>query len=327
MREMMPEGKAIIEVRGLLKHYPVSGGLLGSSGRVIRAVDGVSFSLHAGRTLALVGESGCGKTTTAKLLLRLEKPTAGTIHFEGIDLAEATAEQIRQYRAAVQAVFQDPWSSLNPRMRVHRIIAEPLVLNSRATRVEIRRRVDECLEAVGLEAAMADNFPHEFSGGQRQRIAVSRALILRPKVIVLDEPTSALDVSVRAQIINLLGDLQARFGMSFLLISHDLATVRYQADRVAVMYLGQIVEEAPSEALFSAPRHPYTQALISAARLVRPGQAMEIQALPGDPPPWVSPSTGCCFSPRCPKAFDRCFRDAPATRFVDADHQVSCHLY
>jgi oligopeptide/dipeptide ABC transporter ATP-binding protein len=212
-------------------------------------------------------------------------------------------------------------------MRIRRIIAEPLVLNTRASSTEIRARVTESLQAVGLEPAMADNFPHEFSGGQRQRIAVSRALILHPKVIVLDEPTSALDVSVRMQIINLLGDLQARFCMSFLLISHDLATVRYLADRVAVMYLGEIVEDAPSEALFAAPRHPYTQALIKAARLVRPGQIATASTLAGDPPSPSAPPPGCRFSTRCPHAFDRCFHEVPQPRPVEEEHSVACHLY
>jgi oligopeptide/dipeptide ABC transporter ATP-binding protein len=318
---------AVIETRELRKHYPIGGGLFGRSRGVVRAVDGVSIRLETGRTLALVGESGCGKSTTAKLLLRLEHPTAGLIHFEGADLAEASPELLRRYRASVQAVFQDPWSSLNPRMRVRRIIGEPLILNASPSRDELRARVAENLEAVGLEPAMADYFPHEFSGGQRQRIAVSRALILRPKVIVLDEPTSALDVSIRTQIINLLGDLQARFGMSYLLISHDLATVRSQADRVAVMYLGEIVEQAPSEELFAAPRHPYTQALIAAARFVRPGQAVAVSTLPGDPPSPSAPPPGCRFSPRCPQAFERCFRESPRRRLVDDEHHVACHLY
>jgi oligopeptide/dipeptide ABC transporter ATP-binding protein len=323
----MREGDAIVEVRDLRKHYAVGGGLLGRDHRVVRAVDGVSFRLEEGRTLALVGESGCGKTTTARLILRLESPTSGSIHFAGVDLAQASPAELRRYRASVQAVFQDPWSSLNPRMRVRRIVAEPLVLNTSASRAEVRERVSESLQAVGLEPAMAENFPHEFSGGQRQRIAVARALILRPKAIVLDEPTSSLDVSVRAQIINLLADLQGRFKTSFLLISHDLGTVRYQADRVAVMYLGEIVEEAPANDLFGAPRHPYTVALIAAARRVRPGHAEESPTLAGDPPSPSAPPPGCRFSPRCPKAFDRCFREAPPPRSVGEDHRVACHLY
>jgi oligopeptide/dipeptide ABC transporter ATP-binding protein len=260
-------------------------------------------------------------------LLRIEHPTAGSIHFLGADLAQAPPARLREYRASVQAVFQDPWSSLNPRMRVRRIIAEPLVLNAKVTSAEIRERVAETLLAAGLETAMADNFPHEFSGGQRQRIAVARALILRPKVIVLDEPTSALDASVRTQIINLLEDLQARFGMSFLLISHDLATVRYQADQVAVMYLGEIVEKAPAEELFQFPRHPYTDALIRAARRLRPGQGSRPATLTGDPPSPTAPPPGCRFSPRCPRAFDRCFKEAPRPRPVGDDHVVACHLY
>jgi oligopeptide/dipeptide ABC transporter ATP-binding protein len=323
----MRNGAPIIDARDLRKHYPIGGDLFGRSGRVVRAVDGVSFRLEPGQTLALVGESGCGKSTTAKLVLRIESLTAGSIHFLGTDLARAQPDQLRKYRASVQAVFQDPWSSLNPRMRVRRIIAEPLVLNTKASRAEIRERVAESLLAVGLEPAMADNFPHEFSGGQRQRIAVARALILRPTVIVLDEPTSALDVSVRAQIINLLGDLQAHFGMSFLLISHDLATVRYQADYVVVMYLGEIVEEAPAEELFESPRHPYTEALIRAARLVRPGQEMRPATLAGDPPSPSAPPPGCRFSPRCPKVFERCFHEAPLPRAVGNEHLVACHLY
>ena len=321
----MPESAPVIEVEGLAKHYPAGGGLFGGPARTVRAVDGVSFRLEAGRTLALVGESGCGKSTTAKVILRLEEPTAGTIRYRGVDLATADAAQVRGYRAAVQAVFQDPWSALNPRMRVRKIIAEPLVLNARVGRVEIDRRVAETLTAVGLEPEMATNFPHEFSGGQRQRVAIARALILEPQVIVLDEPTSALDVSVRTQIVNLLEALQARFGTSFLLISHDLATVRYQADRVAVMYLGEIVEEAPSEDLFRTPRHPYTRALIDAAKLVRPGTTAP-PVLAGDPPSPSAPPPGCRFSPRCPIAIDRCFTERPMLRDLAPDHRAACHL-
>jgi oligopeptide/dipeptide ABC transporter ATP-binding protein len=324
---MKASSTALIEAKGLKKYFPPPAGLFSCRAREpIRAVEEVSLTLGVQETLAIVGESGCGKTTTARMLLLLENPSAGTIRFEDFDLLKATAAQVRRYRAAVQAVFQDPWSSLNPRMRVRQTIAEPLLIN-RYTKAEVQGKVAEALRDVGLEQAAAENFPHEFSGGQRQRIAIARAIALRPQAIVLDEPVSALDVSVRAQIMNLLKDLQAGLGISYVLISHDLATVRYLANRVAVMYLGQIVEQADSEALFSRPLHPYTEALIAAARLVRPGTRKADDARPAAAPSARPLSRGCPVAARCPKVFDRCSAEAPALRTVATKHDVACHLY
>ncbi len=291
----------------------------------MRAVAGVSFTLGAGETLAIVGESGCGKTTTARMLLRLETPTSGSVLYEGVDLTRADRATLRRYRASVQAVFQDPWSSLNPRMRVADIVAEPLRLNQRLSRAELGERVGQSLEDVGLDRLATRRFPHEFSGGQRQRIAIARALALRPRVIVLDEPVSALDVSIRAQIMNLLKDLQERFGMSFLLIAHNLATVRFLAHRVAVMYLGQIIETAPSEQLFSRPRHPYTRALIEAARFVRPDVRGGVRASALAVEPAGAPNEGCPFRPRCPDAMSVCAQ-APALREVEPGRRAACHF-
>ncbi|MFI5375817.1 MAG: ABC transporter ATP-binding protein, partial [Candidatus Rokuibacteriota bacterium] len=255
----------LLEVEALTKHFPVRRGLLGRATGLVRAVDGVSFTIDAGTTLGLVGESGCGKTTTSKLVLGLERPTAGAIRFQGENVLALDRAQLRRYRRAVQAVFQDPYASLDPRMRVGTIVAEPLVINERLDRAARRRRVLELLDLVSLPARAADLFPHEFSGGQRQRVAIARALALSPRLVVLDEPVSALDVSIRAQIINLLRDLQQRLGVSYLFIAHDLAAVAHMSHTIAVMYLGQIVEWGPADVVAREPRHPYTQALFAAA--------------------------------------------------------------
>ena len=321
-------GTALLRLEKVRKYFPVGNTLPWSRARGdVRAVDGVTFAIYPRETLSLVGESGCGKTTTANLVLRLEEPTAGRIIFDGQDVHALKGQALRRYRASVQAVFQDPWSSLNPRMRAGDIIAEPLVLNQRLRGGEKQERVTELLLAVGLEPAAASNFPHEFSGGMRQRLAVARALALHPSLIVLDEPVSALDVSIRAQIMNLLKDLQERFGMAYLLIAHNLATVRYLSHRVAVMYLGQIVESAPAEALFTKPLHPYTKALISAAVPVRPGEEREEILLSGEVPSPTNPPPGCRFHPRCPFAFDRCSREVPQLRELASRHTAACHLY
>ena len=318
----------LLSVQGLRKHFPLSGTFPWSppSGYVL-AVDGVSFDIIPHETVSLVGESGCGKTTTAKLIMRLEEVTAGRIVFEGQEVQALEGRALRRYWAGVQAVFQDPWSSLNPRMRAGEIIAEPLVVNQRLRGKEVQDRVAELLLAVGLEPAAAANFPHEFSGGMRQRVAIARALALHPALIVLDEPVSALDVSIRAQIMNLFKDLQEQFGIAYLLIAHNLATVRYLSHHVAVMYLGKLVESAPSEELFTNPLHPYTKALISAALPTRPGEDREEILLSGEVPSPTNPPSGCHFHPRCPLALARCSEDTPGLRPVMPGHRVACHLY
>ena len=312
------EAVDLLEVRELRKHF----------GRV-RAVDGLDFSLKSGRTLAVVGESGCGKTTTAKLILRLEQPSSGQVLVDGENVHTLQGGSLRRFRMRVQAVFQDPWSSLNPRKRVRSIIAEPLIVNERLSRKEVDRRVHKVLRDVGMRPEQARNFPHEFSGGQRQRIAIASALISSPALIILDEPVSALDVSIRAQIMNLFKDLQSEYEVSYLLVAHDLGTTRYMADDIAVMYLGQIVEYAPSEELFENPRHPYTQALLSATLPAHPDESKEEIVLPGEIPSPLNPPAGCRFNPRCPvKLGPVCERTSPLLRRGTASRQcVACHLY
>jgi oligopeptide/dipeptide ABC transporter ATP-binding protein len=318
----------ILQVEGLKKHFPVTEGLLWS--KVIgwvQAVDGIDFSIRAGETLALVGESGCGKTTTAKLVLRLVPPTAGHVFVDGKDVHALHGDALREYRTMVQAVFQDPWSSLSPRMRVREIVAEPLVVNRRVSAPEVRERVAEVLAAVGLHTQQADLYPHEFSGGQRQRIAVASALVSSPKLIILDEPVSALDVSIRAQIMNLLADLQKQYHVSYLLIAHHLATTRYMAHEVAVMYLGKIAERARTKELFKNPLHPYTKALFSAALPSHPDVEREEIILSGEVPSPINPPRGCRFHPRCPFVMPRCAEHEPELREHAPDHWVACHLY
>jgi oligopeptide/dipeptide ABC transporter ATP-binding protein len=317
---------AIVEAIDLSKHFRARRGAFGGERGVVRAVDGVSFVIEKGKTLGIVGESGCGKTTTAKLVLGLEEPTGGVMRFERRDLRELDAAGRRQYRKSVQAVFQDPYASLNPRMRISAIIAEPLVTNERLPADTVRDRVHELLDLVGLPAGAADLFPHEFSGGQRQRIAIARALALSPKLIVLDEPVSALDVSIRAQILNLLRDLQARLGLSYLFIAHDLAAVAHMSHTIAVMYLGKIVEAGEAHPLARAPKHPYTQALFSAALPNHPDERREEIVLPGEVPSPINPPAGCRFHPRCPQAMARCSQHAPALKEVGG-RLVACHLY
>ena len=321
-------GNALVRVAGMKKHYPVTSGLVLQRTRgVVKAVDGVSFSIGEGETYSLVGESGCGKTTTSRMILMVEPPTEGEVYFEGKDMSQFTGPERRAYRASVQAVFQDPWSSLNPRMRVGSIVSEPLVTHQRLTKQEIKQQVDELLEVVGLHAFHAERYPHEFSGGQRQRIAIARALSTRPKLMVLDEPVSALDVSIRAQILNLLKQLQERYNLSYLLIAHNLATVRYMSNRVGVMYLGKMVEEAEPGELFTNPLHPYTKALISAALPSHPRDQHEEIILTGEVPSPLNPPSGCAFHPRCPMVMDHCSVDSTEYQEILPGHLVSCHLF
>ena len=317
----------LLKVEGLVKHYAVTKGILFSRtiGQV-KAIDGISFTLQAGRTVGLVGESGCGKTTTSRLILGLEEPSAGHILLNGVPIHGLSGDELRAYRATVQAVFQDPWSSLDPRMTVGRTIAESLIVAG-WTRESIDSRVKELLGQVGLRHDQASLYPHEFSGGQRQRIALAAALASRPKLIILDEPISALDVSIRAQMMNLLRDIQAEQGVTYLLVAHDLATVRHMADQTIVMYLGKIVEQGPTDSIFREVRHPYTKALLSAVLTARPGVAAEEIVLKGEVPSPLAPPSGCRFHPRCPWAMPHCGHVEPELREVAPGHLAACHLY
>ena len=316
----------ILEVKKLKKHFQVRRGLLQRTIAEVKAVDGVSFSLAAGETLCLVGESGCGKSTVGRLILRLLDATSGDILFKGENITAMSREAMRGKRQALQIVFQDPYASLNPRLTAGTIVAEPVENFARLRRAEREERVRELLARVGLGADALHKYPFEFSGGQRQRLGIARALALSPSVIVADEPVSALDVSVQAQVLNLMMDLQAELGLAYLFISHDLGVVEHMADRVAVMYLGRIVEIAEKEQLFASPRHPYTRALISAAPLPDPSASRERLVLEGDVPSPMTPPSGCHFHTRCPFAVARCRSEYPALRSGGLQHQFACHL-
>ena len=318
----------LVRLEGIRRHFPVyRGNILRKRTGTVKAVDGVSINIMPGQTYSLVGESGCGKTTTSRMLLMADQPTEGSIYFDSRPMRQFSGAERRNFRASVQAVFQDPWSSLNPRMRVDQIIAEPLITHQRLSRTAVRSQVQELLQVVGLHPFHAERYPHEFSGGQRQRIAIARALSTRPKLIVLDEPVSALDVSIRAQILNLLKELQSSYELSYLLIAHNLATVRYMSHMVGVMYLGKIVEEAPPIELFTDPQHPYTKALISASLPAHPRQQREEIVLTGEVPSPLNPPGGCAFHPRCPFVMERCSSDTPILREYRAGHATACHLY
>ncbi|MGA0394168.1 MAG: ABC transporter ATP-binding protein [Rhodospirillales bacterium] len=319
----------IIEARNLSVHFSVPGkGFRKHERQTVRAVHDVSLSLKPGKTLALVGESGCGKTTLVRALSLLIKPTAGEVHFDGTDITHYKHRQLRPLRRQIQMVFQDPYSSLNPRMPVGSLIAEPLVIHGIGNRNERRDKVAELLVSVGLNADIMNRYPHQFSGGQRQRIAIARALALDPNLIILDEPVSALDVSVQSQVLNLLQDLQEKLGLTYLFIGHNLTVIRYIADEVAVMYLGEVVEHAETQELFSNPRHPYTQALLRAAPVHGVGKRKHTTQLKGDPPSPLAPPPGCSFHPRCPAAQDICATKEPVFEDVPnhAGHRAACHF-
>jgi oligopeptide/dipeptide ABC transporter ATP-binding protein len=324
-----PATEVLLEVRDLVKHYPVSWGFFGRHVGVVRAVDGVSFAIRRGETLGLVGESGCGKTTTGRCILQLERPTSGSVRFEEQELTTLSPAALRAVRRRIQVIFQDPYSSLNPRMTVSQIVGEPLIVHRLVPDAGAQAaRVQELLRQVGLLPQHGRRYPHELSGGQRQRVGIARALALEPSLIVCDEPVSALDVSIQAQIINLLEDLRRELGLTYLFIAHDLSVVRHISDRVAVMYLGRIVEIADRQVLYEAPRHPYTKALLSAVPI--PDPLIEAQrervVLGGEVPSPLHPPRGCAFHPRCPVAVEECQRIRPDLRDLGAGHQAACHL-
>jgi peptide/nickel transport system ATP-binding protein/oligopeptide transport system ATP-binding protein len=316
---------ALLEATDLVKHFAASRNLLGRPTAFVRAVDGVSFHVEAGETLALVGESGCGKSTVSRLVLRLIEPDSGSVRFEGRDLLALNDVELRAFRRQAQIIFQDPYASLNPRMTVAQILGEPLALHDLVPPANRRARIEELLVLVGLQPRFARRYPHEFSGGQRQRIAIARALAVEPKLIICDEPVSALDVSIRSQILNLLRDLQDRLGLSYIFVSHDLAVVKHIADRVAVMNLGSIVETAQTDLLFAAPRHPYSRALLSAIPVAKPQAKRERMLLQGEMPSALNPPSGCRFHTRCPFAIERCRLEAPGLITDGNGHATACH--
>ncbi|TCP24558.1 oligopeptide transport system ATP-binding protein [Scopulibacillus darangshiensis] len=320
-------GESLLKVNDLKKHFPIEGGVLGRTLGHVKAVDGVSFAIEKGETLGLVGESGCGKSTTGRMLLRLIEPSAGRIVFAGKDMTKLAKSELRELRKDIQMIFQDPFASLNPRHTVGRIIEEPMIVHKLGGKKERKKRVRELLEVVGLSSYHAKRYPHQFSGGQRQRIGIARALAVKPKLIVADEPVSALDVSVQSQVLNLLQDLQEQFGLTFLFIAHDLSVVRHFSDRVGVMYLGRIVELGASKELYEDPKHPYTQALLSAVPVPDPNYQNEKIILSGDVPSPSNPPSGCTFHNRCPMAMDHCKTKVPELKELEDGRLTACHLY
>ena len=322
-----PVHEKLLEVKDLKKHFPIHKGVFSRVSGQVYAVDGVSFEIGRGEPLGLVGESGCGKSTVGRTLLRLLEPTDGTIRVNGEDITHLGAEAMLPYRRRMQMIYQDPYASLNPRMSAGEIVGEPLIIHDVGTPQERREKVAALFERVGLRPEAMLNYPHEFSGGQRQRIGIARALALSPDLIVGDEPVSALDVSIRAQMMNLLKDIQAQDDVAYLLVAHDLATVRHMADHTVVMYLGKIVEQAPTASLFEDVRHPYTRALFSAVLVAGPGRQKEEIELKGEVPSPLNPPSGCHFHPRCPWVMPRCSQQEPALREVSPGHAVACHLF
>ncbi len=322
----MTDARALLEITDLVKHYPVRSGILRRAVGTVHAVDGVSFTVGVGETLGLVGESGCGKSTVARSVLRLVEPTSGSIRLNGIDITHLGKADLRPHRRSMQIVFQDPFASLNPRMTAGDIVGEPLSVHGLAAGSKKRERIAELFEQVGLRPDQMLNYPHQFSGGQRQRICIARALSLGPSLIVCDEPVSALDVSIQAQVINLLIDLQRKYDFSYLFIAHDLAVVAHISHRVAVMYLGRIVESAEKSELFANPRHPYTQALLASVPVADPGKKSLKPLVDGDVPSPINPPSGCAFHTRCRHAMDRCKAERPALAEIGGQHQVACFL-
>lgn len=326
---MSKPDQALLDVRGLKKYFYTSKGLLGKNKQTVKAVDDVSFQIRRGETFGLVGESGCGKSTTGRSIVRLYDVTAGEIRFDGTDLAHLSERELKPFRKRMQTIFQDPYSSLNPGMNVTQLISEPMEIHGFGTKAEHRETVLELLNKVGLKPEHAERYPHEFSGGQRQRISIARALSVKPEFILCDEPISALDVSVQAQVVNMLEDLQAEFGLTYLFIAHDLSMVRHISDRIGVMYLGKLVELAPSDELYNHPAHPYTQALLAAIPVPDPNAARGGAAamLEGDLPSPLAGAAGCRFASRCPFATDRCRQQEPEWKEISPGHFAACHLY
>ncbi|WP_374718824.1 ABC transporter ATP-binding protein [Parageobacillus toebii] len=317
----------LLQVKGLKKYFSITGGVFGKKIGEVKAVDDVTFTVYKGETLGIVGESGCGKSTTGRMLLRLIEPTEGSIVFEGKEVTKLSKSELRKMRRDMQMIFQDPFASLNPRHTVEKILEEPLVVHGIGSKEERKKRVQEMLEVVGLGRYHAKRYPHQFSGGQRQRIGIARALMTNPKLIIADEPVSALDVSIQAQVLNLLEDLQKEFGLTYIFIAHDLGVVRHISDRVGVMYLGRLVELADSDQLYESPKHPYTKALLSAVPIPDPEYKKESQLLSGDLPNPANPPQGCAFHTRCSACMDICKQKRPEMKEVEKGHYVACHLY